>query len=294
MIGGDRTLHVMMAERGELDAVYQIQLPDIFRLKRDPRLRDWVKMIDSAMTDFLVLNTELPPFNNSKVREAISHAINKERLVSLMGGSAVVAKGILPPLMPGYNAELKGAEYNPELARRLLAEAGYPNGITFELSYTDDDPRWGRGAIAIEQDLSAVGARVTLIKLTLPVLYTAVQTRKRLPCAYLGWAQDYPDPSNFLDVLFNGTRIQEVGGNNFAYYNNPDVNEMLAMADRTLVANERYRLYQEVEKQILLDAPVVPLTHRATPMLISGRIDGYLPHPVWTITPECWWRTQKE
>ncbi len=290
MIGGDRALQTMMLERGELDAVYLVQLPDLFRLSRSAQFKDTVKLVAGASTDFLAMNTEIPPFDNLKVRQAVNHAVNKNRLVSLTGGGATPARGILPPLMPGYNPELKGLPYDPERARQLLAEAGYRDGLKFELAYTEDDPRWGRAVIAIERDLNAVGITAVLKKMSLPVLYTAVQTRHRVACAYLGWSQDYPDPSNFLDVLFNGTRIQDAGGNNFAYYNNPKVNDLLAEADRSLVAAERYSRYQRVEQMIVEDAPFVPLLHQLTPVLISPRIGGFKPNAVWTMTPECWWR----
>ncbi len=291
MIGGDRALHAMMFEHDELDAVYLVQMPDLVRLTRNGRQGGVVHAIDQASTDMLFLNTELPPFTDPKVRQAISHAIDKRRLATLTAHTSVPAKGILPPLMLGFNPEQKGLEFDPEQARRLLREAGTPEGFSFDLWYSDNDPRWERIVVAIESDLRAVGVTAKLKKLTLPALYTAMQTRKAVPCAYCGWNQDYPDPSNFLDVLFNGTRIQDFGGNNFAYCNNPQVNQLLAEADGIAVPAERYRRYQRIESLILQDAPVVPLVHPALPVLIASRIGGFRPHPVWQMQLEHWWAT---
>ncbi len=289
MIGGDRALHAMMLERDELDMVYLAQVPDIVRLSRDPRMKEVVHPLDQASTDFLYLNNELPPFNNLKVRQAVNHAIDKERLVKLTAHTAVAARGIIPPLMLGFNPEQKMLEYNPEKAKRLLREAGYPDGLSFALWYSEEDPRWGRIVVAIESDLREVGITAQLKKITMSAIMTALQTRKSVPCGYLGWSQDYPDPSNFLDVLFNGTRIQDFGGNNFAYYDNPTVNQLLAEADRISIPSERYHQYQQIEKIILQDAPVVPLVHSAVPVLISSRIGGLRLHPVWLMQLEQWW-----
>jgi len=188
--------------------------------------------------------------------------------------------------MLGFNPEQRGLEFDPAKSKQLLRDAGFPDGLSFELWYSDDDPRM---VMAMESDLRAVGITAKLKKVNLAALLTAMQTRRAVPCAFSGWGQDYPDPSNFLDVLFNGTSIQDFGGNNGAYYNNPEVNRLLAEAGRITVPSERYRRYQHIENLILQDAPVVPLVHAALPALISPRIGGFRPHPVWAMRPEHWW-----
>jgi oligopeptide transport system substrate-binding protein len=290
MIGGDRMLHAMMLERGQLDMVFLVQLPDIVRLSRDAHLRKAIQIIPAAATDFLALNNELPPFDNVKIRQAAAHAIDKAHLERLMAGSAVRAKGILPPLMPGYNAAIEDSRYDPKLAKKMLDDARYGDGAPFDLYYSDDDPRWEKGAIAVESDFRAIGLKAILKKVTLPALFTAIQTRRTAACAYFGWGEDYPDPSNFLDVLFNGSNIVDTDGNNYSYYNNPAVNALLAEADRVTVPADRYARYQEIEKLILRDAPTIPLTHPSVPVLIAPTIGGFKPHPVWKMRPECWWR----
>ena len=291
MIGGDRALHSMMLDQGELDIVYLAQIPDIVRLTRNLLLKDVVHPIDQASTDFLYLNTELPPFDNLQVRQAMNHAIDKQRLVRFTAHTAVAAGSILPPVMLGFNPEQRGLEFDPAKSKQLLRDAGFPDGLSFDLWYSDNDPRWERIVVAIESDLRAVGITAKLKRLTLPALLTAMQTRKTVPCGYLGWSQDYPDPSNFLDVLFNGTHLQNFGGNNFAYYRNPEIDRLLAEADRIAVPSERYRRYQRIENLILQDAPVVPLLYPALPVLISPRIGGFEAHPVWGMQLERWWAT---
>ncbi|MFX6499051.1 hypothetical protein ABTG19_18975, partial [Acinetobacter baumannii] len=80
-------------------------------------------------------------------------------------------------------------------------------------------------------------------------------------CIY-GWVQDYPDPSDFLDVLFNGERITDENCNNVAFYNNPEVNELLKEASQeTGDSNKRLALYRTIESKILQDAPWLCLYH---------------------------------
>jgi ABC-type transport system substrate-binding protein len=189
--------------------------------------------------------------------------------------------------MPGF-APRKPIAYDTEAARRLLAEAGAAGTAPFDFWYTDSDPRWERLVVSIERDLRAAGFSPRLKKTNLAVLYTGMQTRRTAACAYLGWTQDYPDPSNFLDVLFSGARIQDSGGNNFSYYSNPEVDRRLAEADRVVVPEERYGRYREIEDLVLGDAPAIPLLHAAVPVLVSTRVGGVRPHPVWMLRPERW------
>lgn len=289
MLGGDRALHTLMLERGELDCVYYPQLSDTVRLKRDLRLNGLVRTIPIVNTEFLYLNTEIAPFNQPEVRRAISQAIDKNHLVRLTAHTSQEARSILPPLLPGFNANAVGWDFDPVAARKRLEESGFPDGFRFDLWYCEEDPTWGRMVVAIESDLRAIGVHANLKKVTLASLLTAMQTRKAVPSAYLGWSQDYPDPGDYLDVLFNGGNLQDFGGNNYSYYNNPKVNQGLAEADKIAIPSERYRSYQNIENQILYDAPVVPLTHPSLRLLVAPRVEGCRGHPVWQIQFEHWW-----
>ena len=289
MIGGDRALHTMMLERGEMDFVYLVQVPDIVRLSRGQQSREGLQVISQAFTDFLYLNTEMPPFDQLKVRQAVAQAIDTKRLASLTAHTAEAPRGILPPLMLGFNPDPKGFAFNPERARQLLQEAGHKEPFSFDLWYSEDDPRTGRIVGAIESDLRAVGITANLRRVTMATLLTGMQTRKKVTGGCLGWGQDYPDPSNFLDVLFNGAHLVDYGGNNFAYYNNAEVNQRLGEAERVALPAERYRRYQEIEKLILQDAPMVPLGHSGIPVLVSPAVGGFRPHPVWSVQIEHWW-----
>ena len=104
--------------------------------------------------------------------------------------------------------------------------------------------------------------------------------RKTVQCSLSGWSQDYPDPSDFLDTLFNGNRITDEGCQNVSFYNNPQVNKLLAEAATCKDPEQRLRLYQAAEQAIVDDAPVVPLYQPYPYALRQPWLHGVHLHPV--------------
>jgi ABC-type transport system substrate-binding protein len=286
MIGGDDALMAMMLQRGELDRV--LARPAVaLTFKRDPRLRTWLTSINTAETDYLFMNVEMKPFDNPAVRRAINYAINKERLVKLAGGFAIPARGIVPPSLPWNNPTLEPYNYSPEKARALLREAGYPNGFKTELWFGDDVRIFKPLAEGIEQDLRVIGIQVDLRPMTYTAFQEKAQTRKQIALGVFGWTLDYPDASDFLDVLLNGERITDIDCNNSSFYNSPEVNRRLDVAVSSMNNDERTRLFREAEDLVMKDAPWVPLIHEQIPVLYHPRLCGTTPHPVWL------WRYEK-
>jgi ABC-type transport system substrate-binding protein len=286
MIGGDDALMSMMLQRGELDRVLASPAQAL-TFKRNPRLRRWLISIDTANTDYLFMNVEMKPFDNPTLRRAINYAINKERLVRLAGGFGVPGRGIVPPSLPWSNPTLPAYDYSPEKARALLREAGYPNGFKTTLWYGNDVRIFGRLAEGIEQDLREIGIQVELRPLVYSAFQAKAETRNQTAFGVFGWMQDYPDASDFLDVLLNGERITDTDCNNSAFYNNPEVNRRLDTAVASMDNAERTRLFREAEDIVMKDAPWVPLIHEQVPVLYHPRLRGTTPHPVWL------WRYEK-
>jgi ABC-type transport system substrate-binding protein len=286
MIGADDVLMTMMLNRGELDQVVASAAQAI-QFKRDPLRRSWLQPVMTANTDYVFMNTEIKPFDDPRVRRAVNYAINKERLLKLIGGFGTVARGVVPPSIPWSNPGLPRYEYNPEKARALLREAGYPEGFKTKLWYAVDGQMYACLAEGVQQDLAQVGIDAELQPASYAAFQTKTETRHQAPCGVYGWMQDYPDPSDFLDVLLNGERITDTDCNNAAFYNNPEVNRRLDAAVWNLDNAERTRLFREAENLVVADAPWVPLVHEQIPVLYHPRLRGAQPHPVWL------WRYEK-
>ena len=285
MEGGDRELHLMMFERGELDianitADPGIPVPDFIRIQHTPRWQGLIECMSAASSYFLVLNTELPPFNELKVRQAMNYAIDKDKIVRLLHGTSTPANSVLPPPVPGYNPNLNVYAYDPAKARRLLAESGHADDISFNLWYETDSTKPDTTATAIQYDLLQVGIHARLNPVSFPAFLDATQRRKTAQCSISGWSQDYPDPGDFLDTMFNGHRITDEGCQNLAFYNNPKVNDLLAEAATCPDPDRRLHLYQVAERTMLTDAPVVPLYFARIYALRQPWLRGCYLHPV--------------
>ena len=124
----------------------------------------------------------------------------------------------------------------------------------------------GPTAAAIQFDLAQVGIKAQLNPVTLPALIDSIGRRKTVECVVSGWSQDYPDPSDFLDTLFNGNRITEEGCQNISFYNNPRMNALLAEAATCPDPDRRLRIYQAAEQTVVTDA--VPLRAALLPAVL--------------------------
>lgn len=281
MIGGDKALHTIMLENGELDIVPDVQHPDCVRLRQKPGWGERLMTLRMAATDYFFLNTEMKPFDDVRVRRAVFRAIDRGRLARLASPDFEVARGIVPPTMPGFEASAIPFGQDLDAARRLLAEAGYPDGFQTQLWYVTTPPYYAKIVSGIAADLRKVGIDVRLEPVVLPAFEVAVRSRRRVPCGFWGWVQDYPDPGNFLDVLLNGERITETDCNNCAFFNDSGVNRLLAQAGSLVDPAARARVFAEAERAILEAAPWVPVTHQTYPVVRHPRVQGLVQHPVW-------------
>jgi peptide/nickel transport system substrate-binding protein/oligopeptide transport system substrate-binding protein len=220
-------------------------------------------------------NAEEPFKSNKKLRQALNYAVNREGISELViNGRYGPAKGILPPGMPGYNPNIKGYEYNPEKAKQLLKEAGYPDGIELTLMY-NNNPRHRSIAEAIQAQVSELG-----IKLNLKVqdwgTHLDACSRGEFEMFRMAWVVDYPDPDNFLFVLLDSSNIGSKG--NYSRYSNPQVDEWLRAARSETNWDKRVELYQKAEQQIVDDAPWIFLFHYTTSLVHGADVENvYLP-----------------
>ncbi|MFQ5401483.1 MAG: peptide ABC transporter substrate-binding protein [Anaerolineae bacterium] len=239
----------------------------------------------SMCTSVIGMNNRLPPLDDVRVRQAFNYALDKELLIeAFSGGNALPAMGSLPPGMPGYSGDAGGYPFKPELARRLLAAAGYEE--------RDADGRLV-GFPVLQYTTSGYGeandfvtAVITLWQEELGVTIEPVLIE---PYTYLdelyagnvghffssGWCADYPDPQNFLDVLYHSGSRQNLGG-----FADPAVDEMLerARVERDVAA--RLALYADIEKKIVNQAPVIFVSHGMAAVLVKPYLHGYVLTPI--------------
>jgi peptide/nickel transport system substrate-binding protein/oligopeptide transport system substrate-binding protein len=221
----------------------------------------------------LGFNIARPPFDTLKIRQAFNYAINKDRINrDIRMDRFIVARGILPPGMPGYNPEVRGYTYNPDKAKELLAKAGYRDGIgllpvTLVSNIKSTVVRQEHQAV--QQDEAAVGIQVDLREIDdWPSFQQALQLGE--PQIFrLARFVDFPDPDNFLYPLFHSQ-----SRTNYFQYRNPTVDRLLDDARRETDDLRRVKLYREAEQVILDDAPAVMLLHYTYERLFQPYVEG--------------------
>ncbi len=237
--GQDPTVAVLKLKNGEIDIVGDGIPPAQFaEIMADAANKDLVAVGEQLHTGYVTMNVTAPPFDNVKVRQAVNMAINKERITRMINNRGKPASQALPPAMPGYNAEQKGYAFDPEGAKKLLAEAGHPDGFATEIYAMNVDPN-PRIAQSIQQDLAAVGIKAEIKSLAQAEVIAAGGSGKA-PMIWSGgmaWIADFPDPANFYYGILGCAGAVE-GGWNWSKYCNKDLDARAEKADAMVKADE--------------------------------------------------------
>ncbi|CAA7602165.1 Solute-binding protein family 5 domain [Acididesulfobacillus acetoxydans] len=255
-----------------------IPTSDYVSTLNDPNMKNDITSLVENDYFYIGGNIKKAPWNNKLVRQAMEYAIDKDALVKLYNKRIVPAWSILPPNMPGYQENPSGYKYDPAKAKELLKQAGYPNGLpgVHPMVYVKNDIRDVLAA-NIQAQLAAVGIKISLDGVPFPK-YLDVVTKGQEDMVYGGWMQDYPDPDDFLNILFNSNQIPS---NNNVGYSNPAVDKQLNQLASVTDLQKAIPGYQAVEKQILDDAAIVPLYHDKEAYLIQPWVHNSQLHPVY-------------
>ena len=290
VIGVQPLNSMMMFETGEKD-ISGITSADFVRITSDPEYKPYINRQVQMALFYVSLNCEMPPLDNLKVRQAINYAIDREKIIRLINNRGVLATGVLPPGMPGYDPGLKGYPHDPNKARQLLKEAGFANGFKTTLwvrsAGTGGDEM--REAQAIQQDLKDVGIDLDLKPVTFAVWLSSVAEEKTVPLSINDWYQDFPDPSDFLDVLLNSKQARPSDGNNSAFYKSAAMDALLAKAAAARDPAKRLRIYQQANVLAVHDAPWIFMYYPVSYTLRRPWVCNYSQHPVWLTRYEHMW-----
>ncbi|MGH9900722.1 MAG: ABC transporter substrate-binding protein, partial [Pyrinomonadaceae bacterium] len=263
---------------GELAFLREGSAERVARLSADPEWHSCVVLAAQLHTQMLVFDAEQPPFNDRRVRRAVAHAVDRRRLAGeAYGEMAIPAAGPIPPGLMGYEADYRGLAYDPDLSRRLLAEAGHRAGLKLDLwrSFPEHAASERAGQIICEH-LGAVGidCRIRLAE-TAELISAALEGRARL--AELSWYADYADPDNFTYVLFHSANRKSSIGRTARV---EEVDRLSARA-RTLVNHaERVHIYATLQRLIAEEALGAFLTHRRVAIIHRGDVEGLHVHLV--------------
>jgi peptide/nickel transport system substrate-binding protein len=223
------------------------------------------------------------PFLDKRVREAVSKAINRQAIVDrIMGGHAVAAGELLPYPLFGATKDMPVEKYDPEAAKKLLAEAGYPNG--FEVTLGSPNDRYindEKIAQAVAQMLTRVGIKTNVDAMTASTFFTR-RNKFEFSMYLAGWGADSGEMSNSMNSLVVTLQPDKgLGPTNRGRYSNPKVDELVVKAMATVDDAAREKLLQEASKLAMSDYGIIPLHFEVTPwafkkgLSYKPRVDQY-------------------
>ncbi len=225
-------------------------------------------------TYYYAFNTTRAPFADPRVRQALSYAINREDLVRyVLKAGQKPAYNFTPPDTAGYTCKTQFS-YDPERARQLLAEAGFPGGKgfpKFELLYNTSESQQAV-ALAIQQMWKTeLGIDISLYNQEWKV-YLSSRKAGEFDVMRASWIGDYDDPSTFLNLLVTG------GGNNHSRWSNPEYDQIMRLSNTTRDPEQRKAYFQQAEAIALEAMPIMPIYFYVRSLLIDESVEGWWPN----------------
>jgi dipeptide transport system substrate-binding protein len=227
---------------------------------------------------YLAYNTTKKPFTDVRVRKAINMAMNKKAIVqAVFLGTGIPAINPIPPTMWSYNKSIKDDPYDPAAAKKLLAEAGYPNGFDTDLwampVQRPYNPNAKRIAELMQADLAKIGVKAKIVS------YEWGEYRKRAQAgehqmAQLGWTGDNGDPDNFLNTLL-GCDSAKTNGSNIAKFCYQPFEDLVQKAKHVSDIAERTKLYEQAQVIFKQQAPWFTIAHSVQLKPVRKEVIGF-------------------
>lgn len=222
-----------------------------------------IKVTRSASPNraFWAFNTARPPFDQTLVRQALAHAINRPAMIqTIYHGQAQLAAGILPSTSWAYQANATGYPYDPQRAKELLKQAGFPNGFTMSIwapaIQRVYNPNALRMAELMQADLAQVGIEAQIISYEWNT-FRQRMARGEHDTALIGWVADNADPDNFLRPLLSCEAVRS--GANRTNWCDPGFDQQLLAAIQLTDKEQRQQLYQRIETHVMHQVPLLPI-----------------------------------
>jgi dipeptide transport system substrate-binding protein len=252
---------------------------DLPAMKADPNL----KVLSGAALNigYWAFNTEKKPFDDVRVRRAMAMAIDKKAILdSVFLGTGVNAVNLIPPNLWSYNKDAKDYPYDLDAARKLLADAGYPNGFSTDIwampVQRPYNPNAKRMAESIQADLAKIGVNARI------VTYEWGEYLKRVrqgdhQTVLLGWSADIGDPDNFFYVLLSCAAAKNGSASRWC---NKDYDDLVTQAKQLTTRSQRTPLYEKAQVIMKQEVPLVTIAHSVVSVPMRKNVVGFQLSPL--------------
>ncbi|MDR7452827.1 MAG: ABC transporter substrate-binding protein [Armatimonadota bacterium] len=252
----DDNTRILKLLSGEVDAIGFVPFSRINELKNHP---DVTMILDpSTRTDYLMFNHKKKPFQDRRVRQAISYAIDRNEIVrSILFGHGEPASSFLPKGAVAWDPTLRPYPYDPGTALRLMKESSVPNGFATSLLISAGDVTWSQVATFIKEELKAIGITVNIQQID-PTQLIDTQSKGGYEMTLQYWTNDIIDPDELVSFAIDYTQ----GGNSFfTYYNNPQANRLAAQGRVESDPAKREQIYRQIQRLWYEDQHMLALYH---------------------------------
>jgi oligopeptide transport system substrate-binding protein len=279
-----RVRHVMIKDAavalnayraGDVDVLLGVSPVIVSTVQADATLQTQYLRSAGSCTNYLGVNNIKPPFDNVKIRQAFSAAVDRQTLAhDVAKDTGIPASQFIPNGFPGHDDTVAAQTYDVSKAQKLLSEAGYPNGVGFppvKLTFASSD-----GGRLQAQALQAMLKKSLSVDITLdplePRAFSAlIRNRDTVPQMFpWGWCQDYADPQDWYSTVFNSTATD-----NLTNFKNESFDALTSSADVEIDPRKRALLYRKAAEILNTEDPAIFLTHSLKTLLLKPRVQGY-------------------
>ncbi len=277
----DASVRYQKLKAGECHLVTEPAPADLAAMKADPQFN--VIERPGMNVAYLAFNTKKAPFNNREVRQALSHAFNKQSYIeSIYLNNAEIAKNPMPPTIWSYNDKIKDYDYNPEKAKTLLTKAGFDFSKEYQLwtmpvsrPYNPNGKKMGE---LMQSDLAKIGVKIKLVTFDWPTYLTKAKQPDEFSMIQFGWTGDNGDPDNFLNILLSCKAVE--AHSNTSFWCDKTFDDLVQKARTVESVKSRTPLYEKAQEIFKKEAPWLTIAHSKIFRTLSKKVQGYVLDPL--------------
>ncbi len=262
---------ILLLKNDDVDAAYNLSERNVVQLKGDRNIT--VTSFETVGKEFLFMNPDVKPFTDKRVRQAVNYAVNKDVVIkNVFMGLALPLSSPIPKGMAHHKA-MPAYPYDPERAKKLLAEAGYPGGFTIELAYRIGYPAHEEAAVYVQADLAKVGITAKPEKIP-PAAFTERARKNQMPFGFSNFVAYVNHPAYHTYWQYHGE-----SGFNWSRFNNPTVNELINRAQIELSQEGQRDLFTRIQDIVYEESPEVLLVQPLFNVVVQKNVKGYVFYP---------------